>query len=301
VDQPLAATAADRGRDDPAPETGFREGWFRCQDDLALYWRDYGDPAASTLSVLCLTGLTRNGRDYHGLARRLSATRRVLVPDYRGRGRSARDPDWRRYRPETYLADILDLLTVAGLHRVVVIGTSMGGLLAMGLAAFRPTAIAGAVLNDIGPEIAGDGYKRIKDYIGTNRPAADWPTAIADMQRLFPTPKADPQRLLRVAHGTYRRGPDGLLHYDWDVTLARGLSTDSARLPDLWPLFRAFADRPVLAIRGALSDVLTEDTFARMAREKPDLMQVTVPDVGHVPALDEPEAEAALDEFLARV
>ena len=297
-----AGAVGDPRLGDPAPETGFREAWFRSQDDLPLYWRDYGDPGGRELPVLCLTGLTRNARDYHDLALRLSGRRRVLVPDYRGRGRSARDADWRNYRPETYLADVLDLLTVAGVHRVVVVGTSMGGLLAMGLAVYRPTALAGAILNDVGPEIAGDGYKRIKDYVGTDRPVADWPAAIADMQRLFPTSaQSTAEKSLRVAPGTNRRGPDGLLHFDWDVALARGLSTDSARLPDLWPLFRAFGDRPVLAIRGALSDVLTQATFERMAREKPDLMQVLVPDVGHVPALDEPEAETAIDEFLARV
>jgi pimeloyl-ACP methyl ester carboxylesterase len=302
VDGPAAGAAGDSRLGEPAPQTGFREAWFRSQDDLPLYWRDYGDPAGRELPVLCLTGLTRNAKDYHDLALRLSGRGRVLVPDYRGRGRSARDPDWRNYRPETYLADVLDLLTVAGVHRVVVVGTSMGGLLAMGLAAYRPTALAGAILNDVGPEIAGDGYKRIKDYVGTNRPVADWPAAVADMQRLFPTlALGTPEKCLRIAHATYRRGPDGLLHYDWDVALARGLSSDSARLPDLWPLFRAFGDRPVLAIRGALSDVLSQATFERMAMEKPDLMQALVPDVGHVPALDEPEAEAAIDEFLARV
>jgi pimeloyl-ACP methyl ester carboxylesterase len=302
VDGPAAGAAGDWRRGEPAPETGFREAWFRSQDDLPLYWRDYGDPAGQELPALCLTGLTRNAKDYHDLALRLSGRRRVLVPDYRGRGRSARDPDWRNYRPETYLADVLDLLTVAGVHRAVVIGTSMGGLLAMGLAAYRPTALVGAILNDVGPEIVGDGYKRIKDYVGTNRPVADWPAAVADMQRLFPTlARSSREKCLRIAHATYRRGPDGLLHYDWDVALARGLSSDSARLPDLWPLFRAFGDRPVLAIRGALSDVLTQATFERMAREKPDLMQALVPDVGHVPALDEPEAETAIDEFLARV
>jgi pimeloyl-ACP methyl ester carboxylesterase len=302
VDGPADGVAGAPRLGDPVPDTGFREAWFRSQDDLPLYCRDYGDPAAPALPVLCLTGLTRNAKDYHDLALRLSRRRRVLVADYRGRGRSARDPDWRNYRPETYLADVLDLLTIAGIHRVVVIGTSMGGLLAMGLAAYRPTALVGAVLNDVGPEIAGDGYKRIKEYVGTNRPVADWAEAVDDMRRLFPTlALGSPEKCLRIAQATYRRGPDGLLHYDWDVALARGLSADSARLPDLWPLFRAFGDRPVLAIRGALSDVLTQATFERMAREKPDLVQALVPNVGHVPALDEPEAETAIDDFLARV
>jgi pimeloyl-ACP methyl ester carboxylesterase len=286
---------------EPEIDTGFRESVFRSQDDLELYWRDYGDPASPSMPVLCLSGLTRNSRDFHLLARDLARERRVIAPDYRGRGRSQRDPDWRRYRPETYLADILDLLTVTGVHRVVVIGTSMGGLLAMGLAAFRPTVLAGAVLNDVGPEIAGPGYRRILDYIGADRPEADWPGAIAELKRIFPTLSLNTEaKWLRMANATYRRGADGKLHFDWDVALVRNLLGKAGAVPDLWGLFRGFGQRPVLALRGALSDVLSEATFGRMAEVKPDLVRVSVPGVGHVPALDEPEALEAIHEFIAR-
>lgn len=286
---------------EPEVDTGFREGTFHCQDDLVLYWRDYGDPASPRIPVLCLGGLTRNSRDFHLLARDLSRERRVLAPDYRGRGRSARDSDWRRYRPETYLADILDLLTVTGVERVVVIGTSMGGLLAMGLAAFRPTLLAGAVLNDVGPDIAGPGYRRILDYIGTDRPEPDWEGAIAELKRLFPNLSFNTEaKWLRMANATYQRGDDGKLHFDWDVTLVRNLLGRDGAVPDLWGLFRAFGQRPVLALRGALSDILSETTFNRMAEVKPDLIRVTVPNVGHVPALDEPEALEAIHGFIAR-
>ena len=286
---------------EPEKDTGFREGIFRSQDDLALYWRDYGDPASPRIPVLCLGGLTRNSRDFHLLARDLCRERRVLAPDYRGRGRSARDPEWKRYRPETYLADILDLLTVTGVERVVVIGTSMGGLLAMGLAAFRPTLLAGAVLNDVGPEIAGPGYRRILEYIATDRPEADWDGAIGELKRLFPMLSLNTEaKWLRMANATYRRGEDGRLHFDWDVALVRNLLGWDGAVPDLWGLFRAFGQRPVLALRGALSDILSEATFNRMAEVKPDLIRVTVPDVGHVPALDEAEALEAIHGFIAR-
>jgi pimeloyl-ACP methyl ester carboxylesterase len=286
---------------DLPPDSGFRERWFRSQDDLPLFFRDYGDPASPRTPVLCLTGLTRNAKDFHKLALRLCGQRRVLAPDYRGRGRSARDPDWRNYRPETYLADALDLLTVAGVHRVVVIGTSMGGLLAMGMAALRPTALAGAILNDIGPELASDGYGRIRDYIAVDRPVSDWDAAVGELKRLFPSLSLDsPEKWLRMADASYRRGDDGLLHFDWDVTLTRGMQANAAGLPELWPLYRALGRRPVLAIRGELSDVLSQSTFDRMAEEKPDIMRTTVPKVGHVPALDEPEATVAIDEFISQ-
>jgi pimeloyl-ACP methyl ester carboxylesterase len=284
-----------------APD-GFRECWFHAQDGLRLYYRDYATAAPSRTPVLCLSGLTRNSKDFHDFALRMATQRRVLALDYRGRGRSARDPDWRNYRPETYIGDVLDLLALAGLDRVVVVGTSMGGLMAMGLAAFRPTCLAGAVLNDIGPDVAAAGYGRIMSYIAADRPHRDWASAIADMREMFPNLSLQtPEHWQRLAEGTFRRGEDGLLHFDWDVALARSLQVGQARYPDLWPMFRAFARRPVLALRGGNSDVLSEETFERMGREKPDLLRVTVPGAGHVPALDEKEALLALDEFFAHV
>jgi pimeloyl-ACP methyl ester carboxylesterase len=287
---------------DPAADDGFREGVFHSQDDLPLYWRDYGDPASPRTPVLCLAGLTRNSKDFHILAQSLCHDRRVLAPDYRGRGRSARDPDWRNYRPERYLADILDLLAVTGVHKAVVIGTSMGGLLAMGLAAFRPTMLAGVILNDVGPEIAGPGFQRILDYIGTDRPEATWEGAIAELKRMFPALSLNTDaKWRRMAEASYRRGADGILHFDWDVALARNMGRRPGQLPDLWALYQGLGTRPVLAIRGGLSDVLSEATFERMARVKPDLQRIVVPNVGHVPALDEPEAAAAIHEFIARI
>jgi pimeloyl-ACP methyl ester carboxylesterase len=286
---------------EPVVDSGFRECIYRSQDDLPLYWRDYGDPASRRTPVLCLAGLTRNSKDFHVLARQLCSERRVLAPDYRGRGRSARDPDWRHYRPETYLADLLDLLTVAGVHRAIVVGTSMGGLLAMGLAALRPTVLAGVILNDVGPEIAGPGYQRILDYIGTDRPEPDWDGAVAELKRMFPMLSLDtPAKWMRMADASYCRGEDGILHFDWDVAVVRGLGGKPAQLPDLWSLYRGLGPRPVLAIRGGLSDVLSEATFDRMAQVKPDLQRVVVPNVGHVPALDEPESATAIHEFISK-
>jgi len=297
----LPAAGAEAGRaSDPVADTGFQPRWFRSQDDLLLYGRDYG-PAGAGLPVLCLGGLTRNSKDFHDLALRHAPRRRVLAPDYRGRGLSARDADWRNYRPETYVGDILDFLTVLGVERAVVVGTSMGGLLAMGLAALRPTLVAGVIINDIGPEVEGDGYRRILDYIATDRPQPDWPSAIAALREMFPTLAfPTPAKWQRMAEASYRRGDDGLLHYDWDPALARGLANESGQLPDLWAYYRGLGSRPALALRGMLSDVLSEVTFDRMAAEKPDLVRVEVAGAGHVPSLDEPEAEKAIDEFLAR-
>jgi pimeloyl-ACP methyl ester carboxylesterase len=287
----------------PGPKAAglYAERHFTSQDGLDLYYRDYGSAETGRMPVLCLAGLVRNSKDFHPLATRLALERRFLVPDYRGRGRSARDPNWRNYRPETYIGDVLDLLTIAGVDRVIVVGSSLGGLLAMGIAALRPNCLAGVILNDIGPEIAPDGYQRIMSYISTDRPQPDWTSAIAELKRMFPGfPSQSLEQWQQLAEGTYRRGEDGMLHFDWDLAVSRGLKASQRRFPDLWPLYQALGDRPVLAIRGALSDVLSLATFERMAREKPHLRRAVVPNVGHVPVLDEKEARIAIDEFLAR-
>jgi len=279
-----------------------RERWFHAQDDLKIYFRDYGDPDSARTPLLCLAGLTRNAVDFDRVAQRHAVERRVLSLDYRGRGRSAYDPDWRNYRPETYLADIRHLLVVAGVDRVVALGTSLGGILSMALAALQPAALAGVGLNDVGPEVAPSGLKRIIDYIGTDRPQPDWPHAIQHVKAMFPKlGRTTEEEWRRIAEGTYREGADGLLHFDWDIALAKPLVAGAGAVPDLWPLFRSLGDKPVLVLRGQQSDVLSESTLARMAALKPDLAQATVPDVGHTPSLDEPVARAALDAFLARV
>ncbi len=284
---------------------GFGERVFHAQDDLPLYFRDYGDPLAAAVPVLCLPGLTRNSSDFHELAGRLSAGRRVLCPDYRGRGRSARDPDWRNYRPRTYLDDLRHLLALAGVHRVAVIGTSLGGLLAMGLAAAQPTALAGVVLNDIGPEIDPRGLIRILDYVGSDRPQRNWDGAVRQVRTMFPDMFPDmgfhnEAGWRKLARGTYREGEDGLLHFDWDPAIAKPLMR-AERIPNLWAPFRALARVPALVLRGAKSDVLSPATLERMTAVKPDLVSVTVGGAGHPPLLDEPESVDAIDDLLSRL
>ncbi|MFQ6017622.1 MAG: alpha/beta fold hydrolase [Kiloniellaceae bacterium] len=286
----------------PEEAGAFRERTFSAQDGLRLYYRDYGDPLATGTPLVCLCGLTRNSKDFHDLARRLARDRRVICPDYRGRGRSAYDPQWRNYTPQVVLNDVIQLLAASNLHHVVICGTSFGGLLAMSLAVAAPMALAGVILNDVGPELNRDGTQRILDYVSRDRPQPNWAAAIAEIKRFFPALSlASEDDWRRFTEATFREGEDGRLHFDWDVALARPLVENRIPKPDLWPLYRALRHRPVLAIRGGLSDVLSAETFARMAAEKPDLIQVTLPDVGHVPTLNEPEAERAIDDFLARI
>ena len=279
----------------------FRECRYTAQDGLSLYYREYGAPDAQGVPVLCLTGLTRNSRDFHRPAARLGAGRRVICPDYRGRGRSQYDRRSANYQPAQYLNDLRHLLAVAGIERIIVIGTSLGGVLAMAMGAMMPTALAGIVLNDVGPEIDRSGLQRILDYIGTDRPHPDWASAAKDLRVMFPalSLQSDAQ-WEEVARATWREGADGLLHFDWDVALAEPLRKDR-KLPDLWPLFGGLYRLPLLSIRGAISDVLSAETVAAMARSHPGMRQITVPGVGHVPSLGEPEAEAEIDAFIAAI
>ena len=209
--------------------------------------------------------------------------------------------DWRSYHPRVILGDVIHLLAATGVHRTVICGISFGGLLAMALGVAAPTALAGVVLDDIGPELGAAGRARIMDYVGRDHPQPDWDAATAALRAMFPTLafKTD-EDWRRFTEATFREGDDGRLHFDWDTALVKPFLAEPAP-QDLWPLYRSLRRVPVLAIRGALSDVLSEATLARMAEENPDLARLTVPDVGHVPSLTEPETERALDDLLARV
>lgn len=289
--------------DTPGLTAAFTERWLTAQDGLRLYWRDYGDPLAPGLPVLCLSGLTRNSKDFHDLATHLCGGRRVICPDYRGRGRSQYDPDWRHYEPRTYLDDLRHLVAAAGVHRFAVIGTSLGGILAMALRAMMPTAVAGAVLNDVGPDVAQGGLDRIIDYIGRDRPQPDLGAAEAHLQAVLPNLTfRGGNGWRKLTENTFRPGEDGLLHFDWDIRIVEPLRRSKpGDMPPLWPLFRGLAGVPVLVVRGGRSDVLTAECLAAMAAAMPDMAQVVVPDTGHAPALDEDEVVAAIDALLKRV
>lgn len=277
----------------------FRDRRYTAQDGLGLYYREYGDRLAPRTTVLCLAGLTRNAKDFHTFATRLAEDRLVLCPDLRGRGRSDHDPDWRHYDPRIYLNDIVQLLTLANVHRVVVVGTSLGGLLAMGLGAALPSALAGVVLNDIGPDLQPSGLKNIVNYISVDRPQPDWESAKAALRTLLPDLCFQTEELLdAMVRNTFREFEDGLLHFDWDVDIIRPTIRSGGHVPDLWPLFRGLRAVPTLAFRGEKSGLLTAECFARMGQEHPRLRQVTVRDTGHAPSLSEPECMAAIDDFL---
>ena len=288
--------------DHSADAAAFTERFILAQDGLSLYARDYEPSRDGGTAVLCLGGMTRNSKDFAHVATTICRQRRVICPDYRGRGQSAYDDDWRHYEPMTYISDVLHLLTALNIHKVVIIGTSLGGILAMALAVVRPGLVAGVVLNDIGPDIGTGGLSHILDYVARDRPQPDWPSAAAEMQRTFGYLElGDAQNWERMARATYKECPDGLLRFDWDVRLVRPFRRALRERLDLWPYFRALRPIPTLAIRGGKSQVMLPACLDRMTAEKPDLITLTVPGVGHTPNLGEPVAVAALDAFLAAV
>ena len=279
----------------------FRERRIASHDALSLYVRDYGDPLDARPALLCLGGLTRNSSDFDSFAEwRSGDARRVICPDYRGRGRSDYDRNWRNYDPRAYLRDIQDLLAALNVHKVVVVGTSLGGILAMAMGAAQPGALAGAVLNDIGPEVEAEGMGHILRYIRRDRPQRDWEEAVATIKRTMPNLAFQNEASwLRMAQNTFRRSEDGKLRFDWDVNVAKPMLRPSYKIPDMWPLFRTLRNVPVLLLRGERSDILSPSCVERMRKAKPDLTAREIPGTGHAPTLGEPEARAALDEFLA--
>jgi pimeloyl-ACP methyl ester carboxylesterase len=225
------------------------------------------------------------------------------VPDLRGRSRSQYDPNWQNYHPGIYIEDMWTLLSQLALERVVVIGTSLGGLMAMLMAAARPQMFAGVVLNDIGPELDPAGAARIQSYVGRLPPVLTWDDAAAQMKTIFGAalPDYDEQRWHELARNSFDEGDDGVprLAADpkiGDAVRSTPVSPDTAQR--MWLALGQLRDIPVLALRGAHSDLLSEATFVRMQREVPGLIAVTVPNRGHAPQLDEPASLRAIDGFL---
>jgi pimeloyl-ACP methyl ester carboxylesterase len=191
------------------------------------------------------------------------------------------------------------MLAIAGVGRVVAIGTSMGGIIAAGMAVAMPTALVGAVVNDVGPEIGIRGLDRIVNYVRDAGPLPDWNAAVAKLRANFPNlPAYSDGDWLKIAEATYRESHDGLLYPDWDVRLVKPLLENGTEGYNLMALFAALRAMPVLLVRGERSDVLQADAFERMGKLLPAARRLTVSGVGHAPSLSEPEAMDALDDFL---
>lgn len=282
----------------------WRDEYWTSRDGLTLHYRDYPGPADRP-PVICLHGLTRNSRDFENLAARLAGEWRVLTVDFRGRGKSEHDPESSRYMPPTYAADVLQLLDELNIEKAVFIGTSLGGIVTMIIAGFAPDRIAGALLNDIGPELSKAGIDRIKGYVGHPIVFADWNEAAEKLSARHSEahPAYGPDQWLayakRVAHETERG-----IEFDYDMAIAEpflAMDEKTASGGNAWPLFGGLSGKPLTILRGEHSDLLSIEAARKMVEAVPGADLVTVRQVGHAPDFDEPESIAAVERLLARV
>ena len=286
----------------------FVERRWSSSDGLSLYARDYAAAAGpAKLPVIAIHGLTRNSADFDAIAPLIAQSgRRVLALDIRGRGQSDRAPDPMTYQPPVYAQDVLALMRALGIERAVFLGTSMGGLITMSVAAVRSKAVAAAILNDIGPEVAPAGLARIAAYAGEPIEIGSWADAAAYVRKIneVAMPHYSDADWDAFARRTFRIGTEGapIPDYDPDIMAPIRAAGAKALVPNLWPFFTRLAKgRPVLLVRGETSDLLSPEIAAKMRKRAPKMDFVEVPGIGHAPMLDESEAKAAIFPFLGEV
>lgn len=288
--------------------TAFADVYWTSADGLALYARDYpaqGD--AQLLPVICLHGLTRNSRDFEMLGPWLAERgHRVLVPEMRGRGRSAYDPVAANYVPQIYAGDVIALLRSARIERAIFVGTSMGGIVTAIVATLESSMVAAAILNDVGPEIDPRGIARITSYVGKGGPIDSWAQAADYVAQIHfeAFPDFGPADWMAFARRSFR-DEDGTPRFDYDPAIARPVKDGKAAPPDADAAWAGFANlaagRPLLVLRGGLSDILSPATVERMKRQSATVDVVEIDRVGHAPTLDEAQSRAAIAQWLDRL
>lgn len=271
-------------------------GEFKTSDGIRLHYEESG----AGVPLLCLAGLTRNGRDFSLLAPHMADTRQITL-DARGRGQSEHDPNHANYNVLRETQDVVELLDHLALDRVVVLGTSRGGMIAMTLATMQPDRLAGVIFNDVGPVIEPSGIARIMDYVGVAPTSKTYDEAAAVLKSVMePHFPGVPLETWRIqAENQYQETPEGLaLRYDPALRTALLEQAAAGPVPDLWPLFAALQGIPTGVLRGANSDILSQETLKQMQDRHPGLVTAEVPDRGHVPFLDEPQSLTVIRKIL---
>jgi len=298
-------------------EMRYHDGFYASNDGLALYYRCYSPAfsdtdksdtnrstnavdARSRKTVLCLPGVSRNHRDFLPMIDALPPQFNWLLVDLRGRGHSAHDPNPDNYHPATYVDDICRLLDHLELETVDIVGTSLGGILAMMLNTLFPQRVARAVLNDVGAFVEKSAIENIGTYLQQAHLHENWDSVVAAIKPVYSDffTGLSEQDWHALAHRLYRQRADSTLTPDYDPALFRSASAVDL---DLWPFFDSLKDKPTLVLRGANSGLLTPSILTQMVKSRPDLQVTTVANRGHAPFLDEPESIAAITRFLATV
>jgi pimeloyl-ACP methyl ester carboxylesterase len=275
---------------------------YQSHDGLELFYRDYNDATPGT-PVICLPGLTRNSRDFIHVAEHIGERRRVIAPDFRGRGFSARDKNWKNYHPGTYVTDTWTLLDELGIEHVIVLGTSLGGLCAMAMSAMNAERLAAVIMNDVGPEINPAGLARIQSYVGKQVPPTNWDEAADQAFEAYGDTLPGLPRAYweRMAWRAYREDAEGVPVLDYDQNIGRAIREVGAQVTDPWDFFEALSAVPTTLLWGENSDILTRDIVDKMLARNPGLELVPVANRGHAPQLDEPECLAAIDAVLQAI
>jgi len=282
---------------------GYVDGYWWSNDGLRLHYRDYPG-REDRPPILCFPGLTRNARDYEGLAQRLAGEWRVILVEFRGRGESAYAKDPMTYVPLTYLQDVEGLIAELKLDQFVAIGTSLGGIVTMLIAATDRERLAGAVLNDVGPEIETGGLARIRTYVGKAVQHPTWMHAARALAEANADvyPGNDVEAWLAMAKRLFRLNSAGRIVLDYDMKIAEPFRVPGNEAgPDMWPTIDALSGKPLLVVRGERSDILRQAVAEKMIERVPGAELVVVPQTGHAPTLDEPVAAKAIDKLLAKV
>lgn len=279
----------------------YKDVYYESSDGLSLYARDYTH-ASPRATILCMHGLTRNSADFSGIADHLAQHYRLVVAEQRGRGNSQWDSNEENYQPAVYVRDMFTLLDYLDLEQVVLMGTSLGGLMSMIMVSLQQHRFSAVIMNDIGPVVNPAGLERIKDYVGKSVAVSNWDEAVAQQKAINGKefPDFSDAQWLAFARALYRENAQGVPVIAYDPAISRPMNEaqDKAVPPDLWPAFEAMKPLPVLLIRGASSDILAPDCVTEMQSRKPDLVVAEIPNRGHAPILDEPTSIAAIDSFL---
>ena len=284
----------------------YQDYFYRSADDrLDLYARDY-NTGAGGIPILMMHGLTRNSADFENIAGILCDTHRLIIPDQRGRGRSGYDDNPEYYTPPVYVQDMFRLLQSLGIQRAILMGTSMGGLIAMLMAASQPDIAQSLILNDIGPEVDPSGLARLQTYVGKAPVITNWDEAAEQcrMTNVIAFPDYGDDDWMAFAQRTFRANADGVPQLAYDMAISQGVqgAEPSAAPADLWPVWDVLSSIPMLVLRGEHSDILARATLKKMEAAHKGFFRATeITGRGHAPMLDEPGAIAAIESFLSEV
>ncbi len=291
--------------------TDYKDFWYTSHDGLRLYARDYSGATVknkNAKTILCMHGLTRNSADFEDICNELANDYRLIVVDQRGRGLSDYDPDPSNYNPLVYVQDMFLLLETLELSSVILLGTSMGGIITMMMGAMKPEMVQAIIINDVGPEITEKGLDRLKKYVGKYAPVTNWEEAAKRTAEInsIAFPEASDQFWLKFAKRLYHEDDKGFPVIACDPNIAMHLNDNddngkNSAAPDLWPIYEQILDKPMLLIRGELSDIIDIECVQKMQQKKQDLQILEIPNVGHAPLLSEPEVEPRIVKFLSSV